>query len=77
MLLQLFEVPNAKFELINMGLIVSILKTQFDYDSLFVIVDPLTKIAQFIPTVTTMAYASWYYQFIYEEMFSRFMECYH
>ena len=38
MLLQLFEVPNAKYELINMGLIVSILKTQIDYDSIFVIV---------------------------------------
>lgn len=54
MLLQLFEVPNAKYELINMGLIVSILKTQIDYDSIFVIVDPLTKIAQFTQTVTTM-----------------------
>lgn len=53
-LLQPLGVPNLKFESISMDFIVALPKTQAGFDSIFVVVDRLTKIAHFIPTVTTV-----------------------
>jgi hypothetical protein len=36
-----------------MDFIVGLLRTQWRYDSIWVIVDPLTKVAHFIPVKTT------------------------
>jgi hypothetical protein len=51
-LLQPLGVPNLKFESISMDFIVGLPKTQNNFDSIMVVVDRLTKIAHFIPTVT-------------------------
>ena len=53
-LLQPLGVPNLKFESINMNFIVSLPKMESKFDSIMVVVDMLTKIAHFIPTVTTI-----------------------
>ena len=53
-LLQPLGVPNLKFESISMDFIVGLPKTQNNFDSIMVVVDRLTKIAHFIPTVTTV-----------------------
>ena len=53
-LLQLLGVPNLKFESISMDFIVGFPKTQNNFDSIMVVVDRLTRIAHFIPTVTTV-----------------------
>jgi hypothetical protein len=46
-------VPEWKWEEIAMDFIVSLLRTQSGYDSIWVIVDRLTKVAHFIPVNTT------------------------
>jgi transposase InsO family protein len=46
-------VPKWKWEEIAMDFIVDLPKTQLGYDSIWVIVDQLTKIAHFIPVKTT------------------------
>ena len=53
-LLQPLGVSNLKFESISMDFIVGLPKTQNNFDSIMVVVDRLTKIAHFIPTVTTV-----------------------
>ena len=53
-LLQPHEVTHSKFESISMDFIVSLPKTQINYDSMFVIVGWLTNIAHFTSTMTTM-----------------------
>jgi len=53
-LLQPFSVPNKKWESISMDFIVDLPKTQKGFDSIFVVVDRLTKVARFIPTITTV-----------------------
>lgn len=53
MLLQPPEVPNWKYKSISMDFIVSLLKTQIGYNRIFVIIVQFTKIAHFIPLVTT------------------------
>jgi hypothetical protein len=50
-LLQSLGVSNLKFESIRMDFIVGLPKTQVRFDSIFVVVDQLTKIAHFIPTI--------------------------
>jgi hypothetical protein len=52
-LLQLLQVPEWKWEEIAMDFIVGLLRTQSGYDSIWVIVDRLTKVAHFIPIKTT------------------------
>jgi hypothetical protein len=52
-LLQSLQVPEWKWEEIVMDLIVGLPRTQTDYDSIWVIMDRLTKVAHFIPVKTT------------------------
>jgi hypothetical protein len=52
-LLQPLQVPKWKWEEIDMDFIVGLPRTQSGYDSIWVIVDWLTKVAHFIPVKTT------------------------
>jgi hypothetical protein len=47
------QVPEWKWEEIDMDFIVGLPRTQSGYDSIWMIVDRLTKVAQFIPVKTT------------------------
>jgi hypothetical protein len=47
------KVPEWKWEEIGMDFIVELPRTQRGYDSIWVIVDRLTKVAHFIPIKTT------------------------
>ena len=53
-LLQPLSVPNLKFESVSMDFIVGLPKTRSNFDSIMVVVVRVTKIAHFIPTVTTV-----------------------
>jgi hypothetical protein len=46
-------VPEWKWEEIAIDFIVGFLRTQLGYDSIWVIMDRLTKVAHFIPVKTT------------------------
>jgi hypothetical protein len=46
-------VPEWKWEEIAIDFIVGFLRTQLGYDSIWVIMDGLTKVAHFIPVKTT------------------------
>jgi hypothetical protein len=50
---QPLQVPERKWEEIAMDFIVALPRTQSSYDSIWVIVDRLTKVAHFIPVKTT------------------------
>src|SRR6185436_2422654 len=52
-LLQLLSIPSWKWEDISMDFIVGLPKTSKGYDSIWVIVDRLTKSAHFLPVKTT------------------------
>jgi hypothetical protein len=52
-LLQPLQVPEWKWEEIAMVFIVGLPRTQSGYDSIWVIMDRLTKVAHFIPVKTT------------------------
>jgi IS30 family transposase len=52
-LLQPLKVPEWKWEEIRMDFIVGLPRTRDGYDSIWVIVDRLTKVAHFIPVKTT------------------------
>jgi hypothetical protein len=52
-LLQLLKIPEWKWEEIKMDFIVGLPRTHSRYDSIWVIVDRLTKVAHFIPVKTT------------------------
>jgi hypothetical protein len=52
-LLQPLKVPEWKWEKIGMDFIVGLPRTRDGYDSIWVIVDRLTKVAHFIPMKTT------------------------
>jgi hypothetical protein len=52
-LLQLLKVPEWKWEDIRMDFIVGLSRIRDGYDSIWVIVDRLTKVAHFIPVKTT------------------------
>jgi hypothetical protein len=52
-LLQPLQVHEWKWEVIAMDFIVGLPRTQSGYDSIWVIVDRLTKVAHFIPIKTT------------------------
>jgi hypothetical protein len=52
-LLQPLKIPEWKWEAIEMDIIVGLPRTQARYDSIWVIVDRLTKVAHFIPVKTT------------------------
>jgi hypothetical protein len=51
--LQTLKIPKWKWEEISMDFIVGLPKTQGGYDSIWVIVDHLSKVAHFIPVKTT------------------------
>jgi hypothetical protein len=51
--MQPLQVPKWKWEEIALDFIVGLLRTQSGYDSIWVIVDQLTKVAHFIPVKTT------------------------
>jgi hypothetical protein len=52
-LLQPLKIPEWKWEEIGIDFIVGLPRTQARYDSIWVIVDRLTKVAHFIPVKTT------------------------
>jgi hypothetical protein len=52
-LMQALQVLDWKWEEIAMDFIMGLLRTQSGYDSIWVIVDRLTKVAHFIPVKTT------------------------
>jgi hypothetical protein len=52
-LLQPLKVPEWKWEEISMDFIVGLSKTQSGYDSIWVIIDHLSKVVHFIPVKTT------------------------
>jgi hypothetical protein len=70
-LLQPLSVPNRKWESISMDFIVDLPKTQKGFDSIFVVVDRLTKVARFIPTVTTVT-ASGVAELFFKEIFGNY-----
>jgi hypothetical protein len=47
------QVPEWKWEEIVMDFVVGLLRTQSGYDSIWLIVDRLTKVAHYIPIKTT------------------------
>jgi hypothetical protein len=57
-LLQSLKIPEWKWEEIGMDFIVGLPRTQAGYDSIWVIVDRLTKVAHFIPIKTTYSGAN-------------------
>ena len=60
------DIPNNKWESISMDFIVSLPRTQRGHDSIWVVVDRLTKLARFIPTKTTVKAHKLAYQFVNE-----------
>jgi hypothetical protein len=52
-LLHPLKIPEWKWEEIGMGLIVGLPRTSTRYDSIWVIVDRLTKVSHFIPVKAT------------------------
>jgi hypothetical protein len=52
-LLQPMKIPKWKWEEVSMDFIVGLPRTQRSYDSIWVIVDRLTKVAHFLPVKTT------------------------
>ena len=52
-LLQEIQVPTWKWEDINMDFLVSLPRTKKQYDSIWVVVDRLTKFSHFIPIKST------------------------
>ena len=52
-LVQPMKIPKWKWEEVRMDFIVALPRTQRRYDSIWVIVDLLTKVAQFLPVKTT------------------------
>jgi hypothetical protein len=52
-LLQPLQIPQWKWDEIGMDFIVGLPRTRAGYDSIWVVVDRLTKVAHFIPVKTT------------------------
>ena len=52
-LLQEIQIPTWKWEYINMEFVVGLPRTQRSYDSIWVVVDRLTRSAHFIPVKST------------------------
>ena len=53
-LLKPLDVPNLKSESVSMNFIVRLPKTKSNFDIIMAVVDRLTKIAHFIPAITTV-----------------------
>jgi hypothetical protein len=56
-LLQPLKIPEWKWEEISMDFIVGLPRTQSGYDSIWVIMDRLTKVTHFTPVKTTYSNA--------------------
>jgi hypothetical protein len=52
-LLQPLPIPEWKWDNVSMDFITGLLRTKSGYDSIWVVVDHLTKVAHFIPVNTT------------------------
>jgi hypothetical protein len=63
-LLQPLQIPEWKWEEIGMDFIVGLPHTRDGYDSIWVIVDRLTKVAHFMPVKTTYSGAKLAEQYI-------------
>ena len=64
-LAQVIEFPEWKLEMINIDLIIDFPRSRRQYDSIWVIVDRMTKSAHFLPVKTTYStedYAKLYLQ---------------
>jgi hypothetical protein len=57
-LLQPLQIPQWKWDEIGMDFIVGLPRTRAGYDSIWVVVDRLTKVAHFIPVKTTYTRAT-------------------
>ena len=51
--MQSHEIPKSKWEVISMDFIVGLPMTSRRHDSIFLVIDTLTKSAHFIPVKTT------------------------
>jgi hypothetical protein len=58
-LLQPLQIPQWKWDEIGMDFIVGLPRTRAGYDSIWVVVDRLTKSAHFIPVKTNYAVQCW------------------
>jgi hypothetical protein len=72
-LLQPLPIPKWKWDNVGMDFIIGLPRTKFGYDSIWVVVDRLTKVAHFIPVKTT--YTSAMLAKIYINRIVRYMEC--
>lgn len=52
-LLQPLEIPKCKWDSISMDFIVGLPRTSLDHDTIWVVVDKLTKLANFLPIKST------------------------
>ena len=58
-LLQPMPIPELKWDKLGMDFITGLPRTQSGYDSIWVVVDRLTKVAHFIPVKTHIQVRSW------------------
>ena len=70
-LLQEIQIPNWMWEYINMDFLLGLPQTQKKYDSLWVVVDRLTKSAHFIPVKSTCSVKD------YANTFTNEIVCFH
>ena len=59
-LLEILSMPNRKWDSISMDFVVDFPRTQKCFDSIFVFVDRLTKVARFVLTTTTVTASGGY-----------------
>jgi hypothetical protein len=70
-LLQPLQIPQWKWDEIGMDFIVGLPRTRTSYDSIWVVVDRLTKAAHFIPVKTT------YNSAVLAELYMSWIVCLH
>jgi hypothetical protein len=70
-LLQPLQIPQCKWDEIGMDFIVGLPRTRADYDSIWVVVDRLTKATHFIPVKTSYSSA------VLAELYMSWIICLH